>query len=207
MPPKFKWYPTKLETKWARKKRKGIKGLVIVWALSGSSVHKHWPYMDQIIARTLTSWPDVTFVLTGGYECKILEVGWEKEPRVKLRSGEWSIRETLAFCLEADLLIGPETGVIFAMGREEHLAKIITLSHSAVSNLYHHFKNTVTLAPQNCDCYPCHKLHYDWSTCVRATSDIHEDLQGAKCQILIQPESMMEIVEGFLEVARSRKVA
>lgn len=207
MPPKFKWYPTELEKKWARKKRKGLKGPVIMWALSGSSVHKFYPYMDTIIARVLTTYPDVYFVLTGGYECKILEFGWQKEPRVITKSGEWTIRETLSFALECDLLLGPETGVIFAMGREKHLPKIITLSHSSVSNLYNHFRNTVCLIPEGCECYPCHKLHTSWETCNRATSPIHEDLQGAKCQIMISPDVMTKTINAYIDAARSKRVA
>jgi ADP-heptose:LPS heptosyltransferase len=75
------------------------------------------------------------------------------------KSGEWSIRQTLAFIDQADLLVGPETGVMNAAGLHP-VKKIVTLSHSSPENLTKHWVNCTSLTPKNTPCYPCHQLHY-----------------------------------------------
>ena len=162
-----KFYPTDEEKAWARKTREDMGGnLIVCLSLSGSSVHKSWPHIDQLIARFLTTFPDVRIVLMGNQMCQLLERGWENEPRVLRRSGVWQIRESLTFvCREADLLIGPETGVLNAAGMEL-VQKICFLSHSTKENLTKHWKNTVSLTPPpSVDCYPCHMLHFNFDHC------------------------------------------
>jgi SAM-dependent methyltransferase len=57
-PSKQKFYATDMEIAWAKKERQKMGGSkVILWTLSGSSIHKTWPYLDQIIARTLRHAP------------------------------------------------------------------------------------------------------------------------------------------------------
>jgi hypothetical protein len=78
-------------------------------------VHKTWPYLDKIVAMILTNTTGCV-VLVGDESCQLLEQNWEAESRVVRRSGVWSIRQTLAFIDQADLLVGPETGVMNAAG-------------------------------------------------------------------------------------------
>jgi ADP-heptose:LPS heptosyltransferase/predicted SAM-dependent methyltransferase len=166
------FYSTTEEREWAVRERSKIGGkLIIAMSLAGSSVHKTWPYVDQVIARLLTTFPDCRVILLGNHMSKILETGWEKEPRVLKKSGVWGIRQTLTFvCKQADLVIGPETGVLNAVGLED-VAKICLLSHSTKENLTKHWKNTVALSPpETVACYPCHLMHYDWKNCNPVTT-------------------------------------
>lgn len=184
-----KFYPTEEETKWAKAELKKMGGKVILWSLAGSAVHKTWPWMDHIIARLMLSNHDVKVVLVGDELCKLLEQGWEGEPRVIRRSGVWNIRQSLAFAQECDLVIGPETGVLNAVAFEE-VPKIITLSHSSVENLTRDWVNCFNLTPKNTTCYPCHQLHYSFDHC-------HQDESSgvAACQADISADQMWEAIK------------
>jgi hypothetical protein len=90
-------------------------------------------------------------VFVGGPEAKILEAGWEKEDRVHERCGVWKIRETMAFLDQADLVIGPETGVLNAVACAD-VPKVCFLSHSSVKNLTRDWVNCTSLFSQDTTC-------------------------------------------------------
>ncbi len=89
--PRAKFYSTLEEREWARKERAKMGRFVILWSLAGSSIHKVWPYLDQIIARVMVTYPFADVALVSGDEGVLLEAGWENEPRVHKRSGVYSI--------------------------------------------------------------------------------------------------------------------
>ncbi len=142
-----KFYPTLSELKWAKEERSKMKGKnIICWALNGSSLHKVFPYFDEYAARVMLLLPDTDIVTLGGDDAVFLEQGWENEPRVHRRSGQWTIRQSLTFIQRyCTLLVGPETGLLNAMCCEK-FAKIIFLSHSTVTNLTEDWVNTISMA-------------------------------------------------------------
>ena len=201
--PQIKFYTTPEERLWAKKQREKMGDFVILWSLAGSSVHKTWAGLDAVIAAVMLSYKDVHVVLVGGPECAILEQGWEKEPRVHLTCGKWSIRESLSFAAEADMVIGPETGVLNSVANEP-MPKIVFLSHSTNENLTRDWKNTIALSGKNVTCKgrgnneaeACHMLHYNWDNCTR-----HED-GVAQCQVAISVESVCDHVHNFIDIKR-----
>lgn len=180
-----KFYPTQKEADWARRESSKM-GKFILYSLSGSSIHKAWPHMDALLARLMMH-TDYKVALTGSDMDKILEEGWENEPRVFKRAGVWTIRETMALLPHADLVIGAETGVLNAASMLP-VPKICTLSHSSVENLTKHWKNTTSLVPRGTHCYPCHMMHYDWSSCTKGPIGV------ALCQENIGIEDMWDAV-------------
>ena len=118
VPPPYrpKFYSTLEERAWARKTADRWGRRNILWSLAGSSGHKVWPHLDAVIAGLMLEYPDVHVVLVGDEACRILEAGWEKEPRVHCQSGKWSIRESMSFAEVADIIIGTETGLLNAAG-------------------------------------------------------------------------------------------
>lgn len=162
----------------------------IVWALSGSSQHKFTPHMDAIIARILLDMPEARVLLVGDFACKILEQGWENEERVVCLSDVLTIRETLALSQQANLVIGPETGVLNAAGFETKPHKVLLLSHSSANNLSKHWKNVQALTPVDCSCYPCHRLHYGSEYCT-----IVDETGAALCAQNIYPNVIFAAVE------------
>lgn len=167
MPPYPKFYATDDERDRAKEYREKLDAeFVILWSLSGSSVHKVWAYTDSIIARLMIEHPGVKIVLVGDVLCQLLEDPWRDESRVIPESGQMKIRDTLALATEVDLVVGPETGVLNCVAFED-VPKIIMLSHSSPINIGGNWVNTKALVPYGVDCYPCHKMHYGWSTCKR----------------------------------------
>lgn len=164
------------------------KPFVILWALAGSSIHKTWAHMDAIVARIMLEIPHAHVIFTGDPACEILEYGWENEPRVHRLSGKLDIRDTLSLALQADMVIGPETGVMSAVAFEA-MPKILFLSHSSVENLSKHWVNTTSLFTDVTTCYPCHQLHYTFEHCQE-----HVETGTAMCQHTITPDRAWEAV-------------
>lgn len=186
----------------------------VLWSLSGSSGHKVWPHLDAMIARILLDYPDVDVVLVGDESCKLLEQGWGKwdegkqdlvevEPRVHLRSGRWTIRQSMAFAEAADLIIGTETGLLNAAGSMD-TPKIITLSHSSPEMLTKHWQNTIALQqPKGGGCAksPCRQLHGGNNTAAWADCPQEQETGTALCQHSIGPEQMWAAIQAVLGVA------
>ena len=199
--PRIKFYSTEFERNWARRIRAGFgDGPVIVWSLAGSSVHKTWAGLDAIIASFMVNYPSSQLVLVGGPECVILEQGWENEPRVHCTSGKWTIRQTLSFLAEADLIIGPETGVLNAAANME-VPKVVFLSHSTHDNLTRDWTNVFPLSSVGTKCPgrgddetpACHQLHYSWAHCKQ-----DPDSGTAQCQADISEALVWETIEKAL---------
>jgi len=130
--------------------------------------------------------------------CKILEVGWEKEPRVHCQSGEWTIRQSMAFAEVADLIIGSETGLLNAAGSMD-APKIVTLSHSSEEMLTKHWKNAIPLRQPSgvgCERQPCRQLHQTWEYCNK-----HEPTGTALCQASISASMMWDAIASVMEKA------
>lgn len=195
-PFEMKFYPTVEEREWAvRERTKMGVGPIILWSLSGSSVNKTWPYVDQIIARLLTTFPDCRIVLAGGEGEQMLETPWKNEPRVLRRCGVWGIRETITFAQkQCDVVIGPDTGVMQAVGHEP-VGKILILGHSTKEQVSKHWVNTVSIEPPpTVKCAPCLKLHYNFSDCHRGPNT-----GVALCQEMIPAEVVWVSILGILK--------
>lgn len=164
-----RFYPTDEENEWARRQawRIGKGRPLIMWVQSGSSIHKRWPFTDGVIARMLIE-TGAAFVLTGDPMTAILEQGWQKEKRVACTAtAGWTVRQSLTMARHCKVVVGPETGVLNSVANEAGIAKVIMLSHSSKENLTKHWINTTALKPDDTPCYPCHRMHYDWSGCTR----------------------------------------
>lgn len=191
--PDIQFYSTPSEKKWAEHERKKLGGRVILWGMTGSSVHKVWPYVDKIIARILLTYPDVKIVLTGDEISQLAEQGWQEEKRVIKVCGRWDVRKALTFVDYADLVIGPETGLLNAASMKD-VPKIIFLSHSSGENLTRDWVNTITLRPLNCPCYPCHQIHHGFDPCVR-----DKETGVALCQANISAERVWTSIRYYFD--------
>ena len=191
-----RFYPTKKEEERVRnwKKKKVKTKYLVMNVLSGSSVHKVWPWNDALMARFLDIRKDVTFVTVGDYACKLLEQGWESESRVLTTSGEWPIRDVLALAKLCNVVVGPETGVLNSVSSYDKIHKTLFLSHSSKENLSKHWKNTTSFEPFDADCYPCHKLHHGFDTCKR-----DEETGGALCA------SKIPVGKVYMDIAKNLK--
>ena len=206
--PQVKFYPTEDERTWAKKTRNKMGEVVVMWSLAGSSVHKTWAGLDNMLAAIMMRFPEAHVVLVGGPECVILEAGWEKEPRVHSTSGKWTIRQSLTFLSECDLVIGSETGVLNAAACLS-IPKITMLSHSTHENLTRDWKNVMPIYSENTSCPgrgenaapACHQLHFGWTNCKK-----DDETGTAQCQADISKQEVWENIENTLNLALEQKL-
>ena len=144
--------------KWKEKHKGKFK---IVWTLAGSSVHKVWRYFEPCAREFLDRHKDVLIVTVGEYATKLLTF---EHPRVQnTMFWEMPFRDSLLLAKYADLVIGPETGVINAAGAFE-TPKICLLTHSGKKQLTKYYKNDYSIqSPAWCSpCYLLHRFSYIW---------------------------------------------
>jgi ADP-heptose:LPS heptosyltransferase/predicted SAM-dependent methyltransferase len=123
-----------------------------------------------------------------------------KYTRFLFRCDAWPMRKTLALCEFADLLFGPETGVMNAAGQLD-VPKVIMLSHSSEENLTKHWKNTRVLKATQVPCYPCHRMHYDFENCTEV-----KETKAAACAMGIGSAAAFESIMSALG-AENQKAA
>ena len=230
--PRVKYFSTPDEQAWAKAERAKMGEFVIVWSLAGSSVHKVWPYVDQVIMGLLLEFTDVHVVLVGGDAAVLLEQGWfhvnedgtpkrderkrklQTDRRVHCLSGDWSIRETMAFCEQVDMVVGPETGVLNGVAQLD-MPKLVFLSHSTEYNLTRDWvnvypmraKGTVCPGRGNNEAKACHQLHYGWQHCKNALDAEGKPMGIAQCQAEITSEEVFGTIHGLISKALDAKKA
>ena len=213
--PRVRFYPTETEREWAKKERQKLGGApLVLWALTGSSVHKTWGGLDKTIASILLEFPLSHVVLVSGADGAILEAGWENEPRVKCRSGVYEIRQTMALLEQVDVMIGPETGVMNAACCMS-MPKVVFLSHSTHENLTRDWTNTYSVASVATNCPgrgnneapACHMMHYDWTFCKQFKEEGHPQAGTAQCQADIDGEAAWEIIRRAIQSSIPTQIA
>lgn len=192
------FFETMDERRWAAGIKRECNAPVILWAISGSSPHKVWPWTHVVIAWLLKQTPAHVFLTADGGIGKVLQDAIAEKlksdgadlSRVHATAGIWGVRQTLTMAKLADCVVGPETGVLNAVSMTP-VPKVIYLSHSSETNLTRDWMNATVLVPSTdrAPCYPCHKLHYDWSTCHQ-----HPDTNAALCASAIAPEHVFEAI-------------
>jgi len=162
---------------------------VIMWALSGSSVHKVYPHQDAVVAQILLNIPNAHIIFVGDAVSSILEGGWQNEKRISCMSGKMELRDVLTLAPLCQLVIGPETGVLNSVAFENN-AKIVLLSHSTEENLTRDWVNTESLHSTITPCWPCHRLHYGREFCPH-----DETTKAAMCQMDLPPSDVWAAVQ------------
>jgi len=192
------FYPTGEEEERVSTILDGMSGPRILWVIGGSSVHKMWPHAQAAIVRLMHRLPTATIILAGEKKHREIEESVQNAAklffgdcqRIVRTAGEWPIRATMALAQKVDLVVGPETGVLNAVSHA-NVPKIVFLSHSSAENLTKHWPRTTALAPApgSTACYPCHRLHYDFSRCNQ------DKVTGlALCQASITIEATVEAI-------------
>ncbi|MGD8787121.1 MAG: methyltransferase domain-containing protein [Phycisphaerales bacterium] len=161
---------------------------LIIWALSGSSLHKIYPWSPYIAGELDHNHDDIRIITVGDYLCKILE--WQMS-NTKNCAGNWTIRQAMVMTKYADLVVGPETGVLNAASCYD-TPKIVFLSHSSEENLTKYWRNVHAMKPKGCSCYPCHRLIYT-DACPKGP----KTNESAKCAELIDPKPVYDVILSY----------
>lgn len=174
------------EEEWAQKllKRKEKKFFVLV-CLTGSSPHKVYPYMGEVVGTILDGIPEAEVILVGE---GALKGTLEPEPRLHDHCGEFGIRKSFLLTKHVDLVVSTETSVAMAAGCFD-TPKVVMLSHGTEENLTKYWKNCHAIAPK-VSCYPCHQLHYDKTSC-----KLDQISKMPICAALLHPKRVLDEVE------------
>jgi len=117
------------------------------------------------------------------------------------KAGVWTVRQSFIACKYADLVIGPDTGVLNAAACFD-TPKIVMLSSASEENLTKYWTNVVALSAPDCECHPCHRLIHT-NSCPKGT------VQGIapKCMENIKPEVVLREMEEVYRAWQARRAA
>lgn len=200
------FHPTDEERAQALETKKNIGERCLAWCISGSRIDKVYPLAAYAIARIIKEL-DIPVVLIGAPNEKDKSCAALVEREVEKTNGSksgfkvaisesmdrqnWPIRRVLSLALASDLVIGPDTGPMWAAAFEP-MPKILMLSHASPENISKHWINTTTLHADQArvPCWPCHQLHDTPSTCTP-----NKEKNGAACMSDISVERLLTTIE------------
>lgn len=202
------FYPTPLERMRADETKAKMGSKVVGWILGGSRFDKVYPYSVQAISRIIKEL-GVPVMMSGtpgkDFEnAKIIErdvakangsvKGLHLALSKSVENPNWPVRRGLSQLLTCDVIIGPDTGGMWACAFER-MPKVMLLSHASPENITKHWYNTTTLTadPRRVPCWPCHRLHDTVDTCVP-----NKDNDGVACMSDISVELIVETVRSLL---------
>ena len=174
---RVRFTPSVEELAWAGKKRSEFPGALVMINPSGSSAPKWWPHVQACM--DILSAAGVSGVVVGDLRHTEYDPpkGWE------VVGTGWDLRKVYTLAALADVVIGTESAIVNSVSHERPL-KIVLLSHSTAENLTRDWERTIALEPEGLACYPCHRIHADWTYCTRAESG------AAACQHAANAETI-----------------
>jgi len=162
---------------------------VLMWSLSGSSMHKAYPYWENVARALLETCPAMVIMTVGDYACRLLEFD---HPRLLGRSGILDLRQSMMLTGYVDCVVGTETGILNAASCYD-TPKVVILSHSTPDNLTKYWKNCTALEPVDCDCYPCHQIHHTMESC--PLEPVAKDASFPVCGLRIAPQRVHAAIQ------------
>jgi FkbM family methyltransferase len=166
------------------KHRHGLdKKPLIGWVVSGTRVDKLYPFGGMAIARMLSELDANVIMMSSPASARPIDAQHAEQimNHVKMTNSSasglyevrdvpgthsWSIRRMLTLAQQCDLVIGPDSGIMWAVALEE-TPKIVLHSHASVENITKHWHSTISLHAdqRKVPCSPCHLLHDTIDTC------------------------------------------
>lgn len=204
-----RFYPTEDEYTQAIETKEKIGDRVIAWVISGSRIDKIYPQATMAISRLIreTGLPVIMFGASAvDYEMakvvqNFVQLDLGSMRGLHLAGGDpalknWPIRRSLSQLQTCDLVIGPDTGLMWSVAMES-MPKVMLASHAGATAITKHWRHTVTLSadPKRVPCFPCHRLHSDQSTCVP-----NENNSGAACISDIRVGDLVDVAKHALDL-------
>lgn len=182
--------------------------------VSGSRLDKSWPHLPALVSKLLreTNCSVVLFGTPQGEKLIIEQIsdfvrlyngtadGLHIAATVYAPDGktilhDWPIRRAIATLQQCDVVVGPDTGLMWSVAMED-VPKIMLLSHASPTNITAHWRATTTLhtTTERVSCWPCHQLHDEIATCRKA-----ENAAAAACIADISDEAVFAAVSNALK--------
>lgn len=208
-PAAVKFYPDKEAKDIARRFLRSIDAkdsVVLYVALMGTGVHKVVPRVPEALMKLMARYPFLKLVLSSVKEGAGLQSFYPDDDRIYKKAGKWGLHTSMAVAQKADIVLGPETGLLNAVGMDSGVAKVVFLSHSNERNLTEYWENSTAVIP-DCECHPCHMLHHKWDEVCQPFSVEGYPDKYAKCAAEIHPQQIVDALEPYiLEVAASKGI-
>lgn len=202
-----RFYPTEEEYEKAVATKEKIGEKTIGWVVSGSRIDKVYPQTTMAVSRLIRE-TGIAVILFGASEvdfemAKVVQgfvsADLGSVDKLHLAGGDpsvktWPIRRSLTQIQTCDLVIGPDTGLMWSVAMEP-MPKIVLASHAGATAITKHWWKTKTLHadPKRVPCFPCHRLHTDYATCVPNDAN-----SGAACISDIRVNDIVEVARGML---------
>lgn len=201
-----RFYPSDAEREHAAATKVKFGERVVGWCLSGTRLDKLYPASSLAIARIIAELR-LPVVMFGGSN-RETDIAATVLAHVERANGSrdglhlcmspdpqvWPLRRSLAQLQTCDVVIGPDTGLMWGVAMEP-MGKVLMLSHASPENITKHWRNTVTLHADQTrvPCWPCHRLHENAATCTPNAAN-----NGAACISDISVAALMAAVRSLL---------
>ncbi|TRZ49816.1 MAG: methyltransferase domain-containing protein [Dehalococcoidia bacterium] len=170
---------------------------IVLWGMSGSGFYKTYPWAEYVATEfALAHKDDVHIITVGDESCKILE--WQNQVTAN-KCGVFTVRQSFIMTKYADLVVGPDTGILNAAGCYD-TPKILLLSAASEENICKYWENVTPLSSGECECQPCHKLIYS-NSCPKGT------IAGIapKCMEHLRPEDVLAAMEKVFQEWKTKR--
>lgn len=185
-----RFYTTPAEREAALKRLPDDCEVVLAVVDSGSHAQKWWPYAGDMALELVAGLDKLRVVFLGEIRSRIPE-----HPRIEVIGKSLAFREAAALAMACDVVVGQDSGLMQAVAFEQGVAKVVLHAITTPLNLTTHWPNTLSLLPEDTDCYPCHISHRNWNLCRR-----HKETGAAACQADISRERVVAaVVERLIE--------
>lgn len=193
---------------WARFRGLHLGYKIVQVQITGSSINKCYPWWPLVIRDLQRLHPKVMVITTGDPAFgRFIEAGAVEEgadpSRIWATCGDkrYTLRDSLITTKYADLVIGPETGIINASACWD-TPKIPLLSHSSADNLTRGWRNCYPIeSPARCS--PCYRIVSAGDECHMVSDREDRRIAGAtKCMAMITPEQVIATAQQALRNGR-----
>ena len=134
---------------------------ILLVNLSGTSLHKVYPFMGQVIQRFLDEHEDAIAITTGDQSCQLLEF---KHDKIIHKSGVWPFRQSLLVAKYVDGVVGCESGMMVGATMWETRACQLMTAASINCHIPSGQKKDFSIQSK-APCSPCFKGPYTYRGC------------------------------------------
>lgn len=184
------FWPDQEETvlKWRNKYKDNF---LVVIPIAGSTVQKIFHTFKDVVVSILEKYPDAIVYLAGDEAC---EQHVPDHPRVKSMCGDRvTMKQAVHMMKYADMVVGPETGLLAAAGMWG-TPKVILSTTSSVWQMTQYQKNDFSVqAPIHCS--PCHRAIYFEDDCETPILNSEQKFQATACSKMFRTEDIMQRVD------------
>lgn len=176
---------------------------IVAVPVAGSAIDKISPHLGEVVVKIVRETGAYVFLMGEASPRDrdlILQIladaqKWGDVSRVK-HTLERPLRWSMALAQHVDVVLGPDTGMMWSVAMNPDVAKVVMLSHATPENITKHWLRTTTLTGDagKAPCWPCHRIHLEFDHCLP-----HQPTKTAMCMASMKPGDIVKAVTDYLE--------